>query len=510
MKTKKMKTKKMKMKKVIVLSLVGLLILAFGTTLFAQAKKEEPKLDFKASGYIDTQSFWFRNISKTGSTSSGGIYGPPASTDLPGGAGFNQTNAFMNSRARLKFDAIMGKELRGTIFFEMDSARWGETGDGRNKMGYWSGDRAALEIKNVYIDFGVPYFGIPAPMTVRVGLQPLAVRPPMLLNVDGMGITAGIKIDPVTIALLWGKALENKDYASDDVDVYGLHVSAKVDKFTPGGYVLYFNMNSYPLADGTALYSADMWWIGAYLDGKAGPVILNLDLVYDRGTVERRFVPGVKDVDYRGWATKLKVDYPWEKFNFGLVGMYASGADMKKTSATGYPGSTTPYGNITTEVGSYVVPPAASQHRDFGEGLVFYDKPYLAREVGYFADRNDRVHRGDIGGTWMFKLYASAKLAPWYKVTLQGMYIGDTTKNGNTIGTARKAPFGSTNLRDDKTIGFEFGLLNEIKIYKNLSFNVGLGYLFAGDGLEYWDSTRSKNVKPDNPWLIASRLMYRF
>ncbi|MBM4323024.1 MAG: hypothetical protein FJ115_05635 [Deltaproteobacteria bacterium] len=502
-----MKRKKMETKKIIALSLVGLLILAFGTTVFAQVKKEEPKLDFKASGSLDIQSFYFKNISTTGSD---GIYGPPGSTYRPGGAGFDRYVAYMNSRARLKFDAKMGKELSGTIFFEMDSSRWGETGDGRNKMGYWSADRAALEIKNVYIDFGVPYFGIPAPMTVRVGLQPLGVRPAMLVVTDGMGITAGVKIDPVTIAPLWFKALENKDYASDDVDVYGLHVIAKVDRFTLGGYGLYYNMNSYPLADGTPLYSADMWWIGAYLDGKAGPVTLNLDLVHDRGTVERRFVPGVKDVDYRGWATKLKVDYPWEKFNFGLVGMYASGSDQKKTSATGYPGSTTPYGNITTKVGSYVVPPGTEQHRNFAEGMVFYDKPYLARDPGYYTDKSDRVHRGDIGGTWMLKLYASAKLAPWYKATLQGMYIGDTTKNGNTVGTARKAPYGSANLRDDKTIGFEFGLLNEIKIYKNLSFDVGLGYLIAGDALEYWDSTRSKNVKPDNPWLIASRLMYRF
>ncbi len=36
------------MKKFIVLSLVALLVLAFGTMAFAQAKKEEPKLNFLA------------------------------------------------------------------------------------------------------------------------------------------------------------------------------------------------------------------------------------------------------------------------------------------------------------------------------------------------------------------------------------------------------------------------------------------------------------------------------
>ena len=34
--------------------------------------------------------------------------------------------AYVESRGRLKFDAIMGKELSGTIFFEMDSRTWGD------------------------------------------------------------------------------------------------------------------------------------------------------------------------------------------------------------------------------------------------------------------------------------------------------------------------------------------------------------------------------------------------
>ena len=46
------------MKKFIVLSLAGLLILAFGATAYAQA----PKLEFKASGFIDMQSFMGVNV----------------------------------------------------------------------------------------------------------------------------------------------------------------------------------------------------------------------------------------------------------------------------------------------------------------------------------------------------------------------------------------------------------------------------------------------------------------
>ena len=83
------------------------------------------------------------------------------------------------------------------------------------------------------------------------------------------------------------------------------------------------------------------------------------------------------------------------------------------------------------------------------------------------------VGRGSYGGTWFAKLYGQFKPAPWYRVTLFGMYIGDTTKNGNTLGNAVTA---SGNPRDDKTIGWEFDLINDIQIYKNLQFVLGVAF----------------------------------
>ena len=95
--------------------------------------------------------------------------------------GLNKSKSDWESRAHLKFDAVMGKELSGTIFFEIDTFRYGAAfggypGIGReaNNFGAWTTDRTAVEVKNIYIDFGLPYFGIPVPVTLRVGAQPLA------------------------------------------------------------------------------------------------------------------------------------------------------------------------------------------------------------------------------------------------------------------------------------------------------------------------------------------------
>ncbi|NWF92861.1 MAG: hypothetical protein HXY46_08075 [Syntrophaceae bacterium] len=495
------------MKKLIACGLFFFLVGALSSTAHSQ------KLDFKASGFIDTHSFLYQNIPSAADP----IYGGVCNDFLPGGGAFDRSASYMNTRARLKFDAIMAKELSGTIFFEMDSTRWGETGDGRNRMGVWSGDRAALEIKNVYIDFGIPHIGIPVPITARVGLQPLGVRPDFAISTDGMGITLGAKIEPVNASLQWAKAIEGKDASSDDVDVYGLHLYARLDKITIGGYSFYYNMNTYPLNAVTTTYGsspthqADMWWWGTYAVGKAGPMDINFDFLYDRGEVKKKAGAPAPDVKYRGWASRLKVNYPWENFNFGAVVLYASGADQRKTSSTGLPGTTTPFGTVTSKVNSIVLPPGSEAGVIFYDGLgVFYGHALTSREPSFIFTDYNRVHRRPIGGTWMAKVYGSYKVSPWYNITLAAAYIGDTTEHGNTRGTARKAPFGASNLRDDSTIGVEVGVTNEFNIYKNLYLSVILGYLFPGDALEYFDAARRRNVKPDDPWSLATAMVYRF
>ena len=162
----------------------------------------------------------------------------------------------------------------------------------------------------------------------------------------------------------------------------------------------------------------------------------------------------------------------------------------------------------------------------------------IAESANYAA-----LSRGGFGGTWFAKLYASMKLLPWYKLTVLALYIGDTTKNGDTFGNSVKyiqaipdrfysdprtglntVPFRSAVfLRDNSDIGWEFDLINEIQIYNNLRFFVGAGYLFAGDAMDvktthnalgnfgsFTSGSVPGNRKADNPWAIRTRLMYTF
>jgi hypothetical protein len=532
------------MKKFTVMSLAALLILAFGATAYAA---EEIKLEFRASGSIDAQTHYSVNVPPLNPLGQpiygvGGTAAPYTRKQLPNFAsqGLDKKISYWDSRMVLRFDAVMGKELSGTLQFEIDAGRWGNAPTGvlgnmrdAGNVGYWSTDRTAIEIKYMYFDAALPYFGIPVPMTVRLGAQPLAIRPWFFQATDGMGISAGLKIDPVNINPFYFKPAEGVDWSADDTDIYGLQVNAKVGTFTIGGYGLYYHAGSYPMwvassfntggfntiynAAFNSIYpqlsgtqKASFWWVGFYADGKAGPVNLQLDAGYDRGTVQAS-APGIRKVEYEGWATRIKIDYPFEKFNFGATGMYASGSDVRKTSSTGLAGTTSPgTQNFSHRVQGWMVPTGSENGAANGESVVIYGMEAGASGgQGWAVNHNyNQVTKGALGGTWFAKLYGSYMVAPWYKVTIQGLYIGDTTKHGNTFGNARRSDGA---LRDEDTIGVELDLMNEIAIYKNLSFKVFGGYMFAGDAMNFdLGAGNDRNANIRNPWAIRTRLMYSF
>jgi hypothetical protein len=442
----------------------------------------------------------------------------------------------------------MGKQVSGTIFFEIDAARWGEkwgTGAQRNGAGDWNADAAAVEVKNAYLTFALPPI-IPVPVTVNAGIIPWVTRP-VVNYTDGSGINVIFKPDPAQIRLTWMKALENQDWSSDDCDVYGIEAKVNVGGLTVAGWMSYYNMNTYPfnlsvnpyaaaagggtnsayVSTPTVNQTANMSWWGLYCDGKVGPFYINTDFVYDNGKVVPHGAADVlnpdgtdKKVKYSGWIARGGLDFPWERFNFGFVGMYASGSDLKKTSANGYAGDPVAYGpaaiyGYARKVSGYIVPPN-SEHVYDDEDLVIYGTGANGINRANSGDQNggasgSSVGRGGYGGTWFLKAYANLKLTPWYRITLVGMYIGDTTKNGNTLGNA--VTYAGTP-RNDSSIGWEFNLINDIQIYKNLQFRAGAGYLFAGNAFDQVDlrpgHLPNTNVSPNNPWAIVTKLLYVF
>jgi hypothetical protein len=218
-----------------------------------------------------------------------------------------------------------------------------------------------------------------------------------------------------------------------------------------------------------------------------------------------------KDVKYSGWAARADLSFPWEKFVFGLVGVYGTGADAEKVGLNGRPGDTVGYGTgpytaASSKAAGYVTTPG--DNNGPGDLFVLNGHPdFLRGDTGFNQAGATQVARSYFGGVWYVKLYGAIPITDMYKVSLAGAYIGDTTKNGNSLGNARKS---DGFLRDDKSIGFEFDLLNTIALYKNLTFDFGGGYLAAGKAVDYFDSSTGSNKSPKNPWIIGTRLAYSF
>jgi hypothetical protein len=237
---------------------------------------------------------------------------------------------------------------------------------------------------------------------------------------------------------------------------------------------------------------------------------MNLDFIYDYGFVASKaaVAPDPRSVRYQGWLLHGKVDYAIEKANIGVLAYYASGADAENTSISGLPGTAAAAGKNTRRVTSYIIPTSSESGAAYGESAVFYSFWLTRGDAGIANNLNyTQSCRGGLGGTWMMKLYGSYVIFPDFKMTLQGMYIGDTTKNGNTLGSARGS---GTVLKDYSYIGTEFDLIGEWQVYKNLAFRAAYGYMFAGPAMKVWNPSTSSNHMIQNPWGFYTNLTYSF
>jgi hypothetical protein len=520
------------MKKFIGLSLIALLVIGFSATVYAQ-------IDFKTYGGLFAGFIASRNVSSTAPEITSAFTSKPDS-----GGSFDRPVNFFSQWSNIFFEWDVGKDIQGIFNIETISYHGGTNTISRNTppeifqtiqgaefdTGLWDTRVGQTRLRNAYVRFGVPYFGIPVPMTISAGIIPMATRPAFFwATTEGSGIQLDLKYDPAALTFTWGKMAEGKTAVADDSNWYSLEGRVNAGPATVGGYLVYNNMNTYPIVYNETAYGApssnneaNMWWLGLYADAKAGPVNLNLDFAVDTGKVKGRpnanvLAPNVK---YRGWSGQAKVTYPWEKFAFGGLLSYFSGADLEKTSRQGLPGQETandPIGaaagipTASTKVGSFVYPAGDVQWVIWGESLFLGgNAPATAIAIPQGLQSgswNTNLSRGATGGTWIAKLFASAQATPWYKVTLWGLYIGDTTKNGNTLGDAVK--FDGTP-RDDKSIGFELSLIQDINIYKNLIFTIGSGILFAGDALDQNIAGTNINKSPKNPYMISTKLSYMF
>jgi hypothetical protein len=498
------------MKKALLLMIVLMLGLAAASPAMA--------IDWVTHGAINILGAYYKNVDLRLPIFTGG---PPGMNDFGFGVGaadpaWNEDSFFVQERAQIYITARASENLYGTLGLEIDSARWGDADPSPTPVanggwvGRWNADAVAIEVKNLYIDFKVPEI----PVWFRVGIQPYAIRPWIMLCDDGAGISARVALKAGNVKIgvnpFWAKIAEGTrtlggvvvptDWTeADDQDLYGVDANVSVGPVKTGMYFIYqARRQLYDTAFGEG--DSKQWWIGPYFDLRMGPLAATFDFVFnggyeiwESGTITvfninnpHAFPPPPPAQGFsrrhQGWSLRGEASYTINKFRFGMGGVYGTGddpttRDVDEGFNLNFNGEAAPVRSDFLILGDNwgLVMPYGCSNNVFG----FY-KPWSTPGQGI----------------WYVRGFADYQLTSWLKLLVNGGYIGDTVKHGDEFGR---------DLDDDKSIGLELDAAVQIKIYQNLTLSTAFGYLIGGKAL-----SMAGGWRPQDPWGWVTSLSFVF
>jgi hypothetical protein len=509
----------MRMKK----ALPILLALLFGLLAASPALA----IDWTAQGAINVLSAFYKNMDERLPIYLGG---PPGMNDFGFGVGaadhaWNRQNWWVQQRMQLYIIARASQDLYGTVGFEVDSSRWGDSdssaalpGVGAHSIGRWNADAIAITLKQMFIDFKVPE----VPVWLRVGLQPFYIRPWVMLSDDGAGVSArvALKAGDVKIGINPFWAVMSKggwsvvpagplagstatgaptDWTTaDDSNIFGVDTNFTTGPVKGGVFFIY---QARKQRYDTALGEGDslQWWVGPYFDLKMGPLAATFDFVFNGGSEENQggfitifdrsnpvqFTPPLPQAfsrRHQGWLFRGEASYTMNKFRVGMGGLYGTGDDpTTRDRDEGYNinfnGESAPVQRDFLIMGGdwgLVVPFGATTH------IIGFYKPWSSYGQGI----------------WHIRGFADYQVNSWLKLLVNGGYIGDTVRHGDEFGR---------DANDDDSIGWEIDTAVQIKIYQNLTLSSAFGYLIGGKAL-----SMAGGWRPQDPWAWINTLCFLF
>ncbi|WP_302580180.1 outer membrane homotrimeric porin [uncultured Desulfovibrio sp.] len=457
------------------------------------------------------------------------------------------------SRVRLQLDAVASESLSGQLYFEIGKFIWGKAGNpqGGGALGADSSD--LIKLKRAYIDWMVPN----TDLSVRMGIQAFrspffALDGPTVLTADGAGVTASYKInDNAGLTGFWMRPY-NDNYISgsgrqngflDNVDFAGLLVPLRSDGWamTPWGVYgaigpntfrtgknpapgensffgqringvdgNYFYSGMFPLlADKTAINRktpsqyGNAWWAG--LTGELtmwDPLRIAWEFTY--GGVSWMDDPAM---DRKGWMGALLFEYKTGWGVPGIYGWYASGDDDD-------------VGNGSERM-PYIV-------NDFG--VSGFSSTFAGPDINGLE--RDRVLANTLIGTWgvgarlknvsfFHNLRHTLHVSLWGGTNSSGILEKIHDRTGKWMSpnvndnTGFKVPVGRDNMYlTDKDYALELGLLNQYKIYENLSVNLEAGYvhLMLDKSDDTWGLAATGGGKRGirDAWNVSALFIYSF
>jgi hypothetical protein len=333
-------------------------------------------------------------------------------------------------------------------------------------------------VVNAFIDFRIPKM----PVWVRVGLQPVLIRPWIFLVNNQSGISMRTVIDPIKLSATgyFIKLAEPSNVcASGGAELFAIDTKIPLAlgsfNIAPGVFFAWQNER----IDGINPDARDLWWLGINVDGGIPPVNFQMDFIYNGGV--EKYASAV-DADYSSYLLNAQVSAVFKKLEVGVAGKYVRGEDVASYDYEGFqlPGT-----------------------QDYGSESMAASGDFVVWDHGWMMPGPGWAGCGLIDGPstfwygyWDVRMFAYYQLFEWLKLGAQVGYIGDTVEGYDALGTDGD---------DDDSIGWEFDFGFNVQIYKNLSLQTAFGYLIAHKAL-----SQSGGNKPEDPWSLSSRLMYTF
>jgi len=287
---------------------------------------------------------------------------------------------------------------------------------------------------------------------------------------------------PLTLLALWDKVEGKKAYSSTGPSGYGAGADymendqnkydvAFMYNFKGGSVGLLFISLFDSTTDGGATGYKRTWYVfDPYVKATFGPVYVEAEALYIAGkTREYDNVAGSTDMKKSTFTVYAMAMGTFGPAYAGLAGVWVPGDkyDTTDKDESGYPGGT-----------------------DFNPCLMLFNYD-LGRWNGSFGKFTTGAG-GQITNAQILQVFGGIKPIPKLDIKLSYTYAkADTDPAANWV---------------DKYYGSEVDLTATYKIYDNLSYMVGAGYLFTGD---YWKGTSDRNMV-DNDYLLTHKLTLTF
>lgn len=381
-------------------------------------------------------------------------------TDFDNDVGDN--TSWYDQRVRLSVDAQVTPNTKGFIELQtvginpynqgVDSYPWGSGESGATGYPEGNSEGEDLHIRQAYIlHQGSGLLGYNA--GIKIGRMPLKLGNSLFFDHTKFGDDAIVLFADPTNELMIGlvniKLTEGLFDENDDSDVYIGLFAYKGSGYNVSGDVTYVNDQDFS-SDGLGL-----WNFGLRGDTSVAGFTLRGDLEVQTGEAEGTSALGT-DVDFKGWAALVGVDYALENVTVGAEFAYGSGDDD----------------------------PADNDFESFVNTLGADEQHYTYVYEDRVTSAAGALSTG-LTNTWYIKVGADTKVNPDLSVGADLYYLEASETTGSIA----------------EEIGVEIDANLNYKIDKNLVYFVEAGYLFADDFY---------GTDLDNPYVVRHGLTLTF